>query len=202
MDVSTADTDDVADPDTAVDPESADAPDAISNAVVRVEWPSKRYEGVQALDDVTLNARDNEVLALVGDNGAGKSTLTKCLAGVISPTDGDMDVRRDGELTEHVFDDSTDAQEAGIGTVFQELSLSGQHDVASNVFTGREPVVDSRLKRFFRHVDRDRMEREAVDALDEIGFRVDPRAKTAELSGGQQQAIAVPARSSRTRRSS
>jgi len=75
--------------------------------------------------------------------------------------------------------------------VYQELNPSGQHDVASNVFMGREPVVDGRLKCVFRHVDRDRMEREAVDALDEIGFRLDPRAKTAELSGGQQQAIAV-----------
>jgi len=61
---------------------------------------------------VTLNVRNNEVLALVGD-GAGKSTLIKCLAGVISPTDGEMDVRRGGKLTEHVFDDSTTHRRRG-----------------------------------------------------------------------------------------
>lgn len=161
------------------------------DAIVSVGGLSKRYEGVQALDGVTFDVHENEILALVGDNGAGKSTLIKSLAGVINPTSGSIHVRRDGELAEHVFDDPNDARQAGIETVFQNLSLSGQHDVASNVFMGREPIQDGRFRRLFGHVDRDRMEREAVEGLEQIGFRVDPTAPTSELSGGQQQAIAV-----------
>ncbi|WP_459193001.1 ATP-binding cassette domain-containing protein [Halosimplex sp. J119] len=162
-----------------------------ADAVIEFDGLSKRYEGVQALEDVSFRIEESEVLALVGDNGAGKSTLIKCLAGVITPTSGAISIRRDGRLTEHVLDDPNDARQAGIETVFQELGLSGQHDVASNVFMGREPIRDGRLWRLLGHVDREQMEREAVSALDRIGFSVDPNASTAELSGGQRQAIAV-----------
>ncbi|WP_436931607.1 ATP-binding cassette domain-containing protein [Halosimplex halobium] len=166
--------------------EAADTP------VVRVEGLSKRYEGVQALDDVDLDIVDNEVLALVGDNGAGKSTLVKSLTGVISPTAGTIYVRdENGELAEQTIEDPSDAQEVGIETVFQDLALSGQHDVASNVYMGREPRQSNLLGRLLRRVDRDRMEEGATEALAEIGFQVDPTAPTAELSGGQQQATAV-----------
>ena len=165
---------------------------AVRETIVRIEGLSKRYEGVQALEDVSLDILDNEVLALVGDNGAGKSTLIKSLTGVISPTAGRIFIRDEtGELTERTVEDPSDAQAAGIETVFQDLALSGQHDVASNVFMGREPVMDGFVGRVLRRVDRPRMEREASEALAEIGFQVDPTAPTAELSGGQQQAAAV-----------
>jgi len=161
------------------------------DTIIEFDGLSKRYEGVQALDGVSFEVKDNEVLALVGDNGAGKSTLIKSLAGVISPTGGSIHVRRDGSLSRQVLEDPNDAREAGIETVFQDLGLSGQHDVASNVFMGREPTVDGFAGRLLGHVDREYMEREAVNALSRIGFSVDPGAKTAELSGGQRQAIAV-----------
>lgn len=184
--MSTVDTDDTTE--TGTDGRSSNADD---EAIIRVDGISKRYEGVQALDDVTLDIRDNEILALVGDNGAGKSTLIKSLAGVITPTAGTIHVRRNGRLEEHMFEDPTDARRAGIETVFQDLSLSGQHDVASNVFMGREPIESGRFKQIFGHVDREYMEQGAVEGLDRIGFQVDPNAPTNELSGGQQQAIAV-----------
>lgn len=179
------------DADEVVAPDSESATDAEPTPIIRVDGLSKRYEGVQALNDVTFEVRENEVLALVGDNGAGKSTFIKSLSGVITPTSGSIHVRRDGVLEEHVFEDPNDARQAGIETVFQNLSLSGQHDVATNVFMGREPIQEGRFKRLVGHVDRERMEREAVAGLDQIGFQVDPSAPTNELSGGQQQAIAV-----------
>jgi simple sugar transport system ATP-binding protein len=188
--MSTADADETSESDQSAGSD-ANGSDSGSGTFLRVEGLSKRYEGVQALEDVTLEVKENEVLALVGDNGAGKSTLIKSLAGVISPTSGSIHIQRDGQLTEHVLDDPNDAQKAGIETVFQELGLSGQHDVASNVFMGREPAQEGLLRSVLGHVDRERMEQEAVAALERIGFRVDPKARTAELSGGQQQAIAV-----------
>lgn len=160
--------------------------------IVSVRGLSKRYEGVQALEDVSLDVYDNEVLALVGDNGAGKSTLVKCLCGVTQPTAGTIHVRNDaGEMIERNVDDPSDAQEFGIETVFQNLALSGQHDVAQNVFMGREPREDGFAGKWLRRVDREQMNRRTNEALNEIGFAVDPTAPTAELSGGQQQATAV-----------
>jgi ABC-type sugar transport system ATPase subunit len=172
-------------------PEEGEPADVSEMPVLRVSGLSKRYEGVQALDDVSLDVEDNEVLALVGDNGAGKSTLIKLLTGVIDPTGGTLHVRENGSLVPRTIDDPNEAQEIGIETVFQDLGLSGQHDVASNVFMGREPVRDDLFGSLLRRVDREQMERRSVEALEEIGFSVDPTARTAELSGGQQQAIAV-----------
>lgn len=162
-----------------------------ATTIVRFENIAKRFEGVQALEDVSLDVYRNEILALVGDNGAGKSTLIKILAGVLAPTRGQVYLRQNGALRPRSLDTPNDAKAAGIETVFQNLELSTQHDVASNVFLGREPVEDGILGRVFRLIDRASMESQATDALEEIGFRVDPKAITSELSGGQQQAVAV-----------
>jgi ABC-type sugar transport system ATPase subunit len=188
MAVSDEDAGDGAEPSTPGGEQIVDADDGV---IVSIEGLSKRYEGVQALEDIDLDVRENEVLALVGDNGAGKSTLIKSLAGVISPTAGRIRVREDGELEEKRLDDANEAKAAGIETVFQDLSLSDQHDVATNVFMGREPLEEGWIGSVLRRVDRERMNRESIEALEEIGFRVDPEARTAELSGGQRQAVAV-----------
>ena len=163
------------------------------DVILAAENVAKHYGGIVALEDVSLSVHDNEVLAIVGDNGAGKSTFIKLLSGVIPATSGQFYVRgrEDDELGEVVLDSPSKAKESGIETVFQDMALSKQHDVAANIFMGREPRDDGVLGTLFRRVDRDRMEREAVDALDEIGFQMDPAATTEELSGGQQQAVAV-----------
>jgi ABC-type sugar transport system ATPase subunit len=159
--------------------------------LIRLEGISKRYEGVQALTDVSLDIRENEILALVGDNGAGKSTLIKILAGVTSQTAGDLYVRREGRMRHRTMDDPKDARSAGIETVFQDLGLSSKHDVATNVYMGREPTKDGLRGTLLRNIDRDRMNRGTIEALDQIGFRIDPYAPVNELSGGQKQAVAV-----------
>lgn len=164
------------------------------DVIISARDVSKHYGGIRALDGVDLDIHDNEVIALVGDNGAGKSTFIKLLTGVISNTEGSFHIRENGgsgELEEVILDSPLKAQEVGIETVFQELSLSKQHDVAANIFMGREPLEDGLKGRLFRHKNRDLMEQESYDALDEIGFEMDTSAVVEELSGGQQQAVAV-----------
>jgi ABC-type sugar transport system ATPase subunit len=171
---------------------STDGPGAQRNeSILGIEDISKHYEGVEALSNVSLDVYDNEVLAIVGDNGAGKSTLIKTIAGVIKPTSGQIYIRTENGLEPRSLDDPNDAKDAGIETVFQDLQLSKKHDVAKNVFLGREPIVEGLKGSVLRKIDRERMDRESIEALAEIGFSVDPKAKTAELSGGQQQAVAV-----------
>lgn len=163
------------------------------DTILAVEDISKHYGSIVALEDVSLSVKENEVLSIVGDNGAGKSTLIKLLSGVIPATSGDF-YMHDAEskmLEEIVLDSPSMAKRAGIETVFQDMSLSFQHDVAANVFMGREPLRDSLSGKLLRRIDRDHMEHRSVEALDEIGFEIDPRAIASELSGGQQQAIAV-----------
>lgn len=150
--------------------------------VLRATGLRKSYGNVAALDGVSLELHSGEILALVGDNGAGKSTLVSILAGVQQPDSGEIEI--DGR---HVTIESPKrAQELGIATVFQDLALVNQRDVAANLFLGREPV------RWGVVVDRARMYREAASIIARL--RVDlpsARALAEELSGGQRQAVAV-----------
>src|SRR3954464_11084794 len=98
---------------------------------------SKSYPGVMALDDVSLHVNRGEVVGLIGENGAGKSTLMRVLGGVIAPSEGVIapgeGVIRIGG-TDHARVTVTEATQAGIAFVHQELNLFENLDVAANVF--------------------------------------------------------------------
>jgi ribose transport system ATP-binding protein len=96
---------------------------------------TKRYGGVVALDDASLNVRAGEVRGLVGANGAGKSTLVKCLTGLVQPGAGEVLV--DGRRLS--FGRPSESLRAGIASVPQELTVAPTMTVAENVMLGREP---------------------------------------------------------------
>ncbi|NED90899.1 sugar ABC transporter ATP-binding protein, partial [Streptomyces sp. SID11233] len=102
--------------------------------VLALRGVSKRFGAVQALTDVELEVHAGEVLALVGDNGAGKSTLVKTIAGAHSIDDGVIE----WEGRPVSINRPHDAQELGIATVYQDLSLCDNLDVVGNLFLGRE----------------------------------------------------------------
>ena len=93
-----------------------------------LEHVEKRFPGVHALKDVSLEIRPHEVVGLVGENGAGKSTLMRILAGVYQPDTGA--IRIAGQQTRLVS--ATDAMAKGIGMVFQEQSLLSNLTVGVN----------------------------------------------------------------------
>jgi ABC-type sugar transport system ATPase subunit len=161
-------------------PQGLDAPIAVELRDV-----VKRFGGVVALNRVSLTARRGQVTALIGDNGAGKSTIIRCLSGVHQPDEGHVLV--DGEPV--TLATPLDARAAGIQTVFQELALADNLDIAANIFLGRE------LKRGVRGLFRLRkrqMEAEAEAVLSRYGIRM-PSAKSSvnRLSGGQRQGVAI-----------
>jgi D-xylose transport system ATP-binding protein len=153
-----------------------------SIALLTASGLAKRFGPVRALEDVDFRLDRGEVVALCGDNGAGKSTFISMLAGVTEPDHGQ--IRIDGR---RVFLTSPlRAQEYGIATVFQDLALVEQRDVAANLFLGREPV------RLGLVVDRRRMVREAAEVIERLKVQL-PSVRTlvSGLSGGQRQAVAV-----------
>jgi ABC-type sugar transport system ATPase subunit len=148
---------------------------------------TKRFGHVTALNSVDLTAYMGQVLAVVGDNGAGKSSLIKTISGVYRPDEGTIKV--DGN--ERAFHAPSDAKDAGIATVFQDLALVEVLDVATNLFLGQVP-------RRGPFVDRRRMERESRAFLDELNVTVaNVRTPIGMLSGGQRQIVAI-ARAMRT----
>ena len=120
---------------------------------------SKRFGGVTALDDVDLELRRGEILALLGENGAGKSTLIKILAGIYRPDSGSI---RIGDETVTIRD-VADADRNGIRVIHQELSLAPNLSIAENIYLGREP-------RKWGLLDRQCMVRYATALIEELGL--------------------------------
>ncbi len=148
--------------------------------ILRVNGLSKRFGGVQALDNVDFDLRYGEIHALVGENGAGKSTLIKVLGGVYSRDSGKVEF--DGK--EVIFNRPIEAQEAGIAIIYQELSLMSSLNVIENIFMGR---MTSR----FGIIDWKDLERRTREVLDIIGLDIDPNTTVSDLTISQRQMIEI-----------
>ena len=105
-------------------------------SLLQIKDISMSFGSVKALDGVNLEIGEGTVLGLVGDNGAGKSTLMKIVTGIYSTDVGS--VLLDGV---NLFDYSPAGRRLlGIEMIYQDLALSPQQDIASNIFLGREPT--------------------------------------------------------------
>ncbi|MGW4054216.1 sugar ABC transporter ATP-binding protein [Streptomyces sp. NPDC004779] len=155
---------------------SASAP-----TVLEARGVGKRFPGVVALDDVSFTLRAGETHALVGENGAGKSTLIKVLTGVHRPDAGELLLA--GSPVS--FARPSEAQSAGISTIYQEVNLVPLMSVARNIFLGREP------KNRLRLIDFPSMHEQAAELLGGFGVTVDPRRPLHTLGLGTQQMVAL-----------
>jgi len=153
--------------------------------IVKMVNISKRFGAVQALDRVSLDVNEGEVLGLLGDNGAGKSTLIKILAGIFPPTEGE--IYFEGEPVR--LSSPKEARELGIETVHQKLSLVDIMTISRNFFLGREPVKKIGP---FSFLDKRKMDEECRKVVTQVGVRVrDPNEYVSILSGGERQAISI-----------
>jgi ribose transport system ATP-binding protein len=153
----------------------------MQEVILEVDGVSKSFPGVKALDQVSFDLRRGEVHALVGENGAGKSTLMKILSGVYQADEGI--IRFKGR--EVRFHDSTQARDAGIGIIYQELNLIPHLSVAANIFVGREPLT--RL----RTLNEKKMNEEAVAILARLNLRIDPTITLNRLPISKQQMVEI-----------
>jgi ribose transport system ATP-binding protein len=153
---------------------------AVSLPLLDVRQISKQFAGVRALDDVSLTLNRGEVLAVVGENGAGKSTLMRIVAGVETPTSGQIVV--DGQSVQ--FTSIAQALLLGISLIHQELNLADNLSVGANIFLGREP-------RTFGFIDRRAIDRDSRKYLEMVGLDVDPQTVVSTLSIGKQQLVEI-----------
>lgn len=141
----------------------------------------KSFLGVRVLDGVDLQVRPGEVHAVVGENGAGKSTLMKVVSGVHQPDEGTVEFAG----APRTFRSPREAQQAGIGIVYQELTLLPERTVAENVCLGREP-----LRRGI--VDRRAMLSHTAGLLASIGEgSLPPDTRVGRLGVAQQQVVEI-----------
>jgi ABC-type sugar transport system ATPase subunit len=149
---------------------------------VRLEHVSKRFPGVQALSDVSLEIAAGSCHALCGENGAGKSTLGRILAGLQSPDSGQLFVFG----REVNFTSPRDALAAGIAMVHQELAFCENMSIAENLCLGAMPSRGV-------FVDREEMRRRAEAQLAETGTKLDVGRRLGELSIGNRQMVQIAA---------
>jgi fructose transport system ATP-binding protein len=160
--------------------------DAISHPLLETRDLSKHYGGVKALSGIDFNVGHHQTVAIVGDNGAGKSTLVKLLSGADQPDSGS--IMFDG--VELSFRTPTEARQAGIETVYQNLALADDLDVVANLFLGREEVV-ARLGPLSLLSLR-KMRDKARNMLGETGVQIEDLTEPMRsLSGGQRQGVAI-----------
>ena len=137
---------------------------------------TKRFPGIIANDDITLQLRKGEIHALLGENGAGKSTLMSVLFGLYQPEEGK--IRVNGK--DVVIRDPNDANALGIGMVHQHFKLVECFTVLDNIILGAEPCKFGFLNKAEA--------REKVNALSErYGLHVDLDAKIEDITVGMQQ---------------
>ncbi|QHM70926.1 galactofuranose ABC transporter, ATP-binding protein YtfR [Mixta intestinalis] len=151
-----------------------------SDRLLDIRGVSKFFPGVKALDNVSFSLQRGEIMALLGENGAGKSTLIKVLTGVYTRDAGEIWLN--GQMINPR--NTAQAQQAGIGTVYQEVNLLPNMSVADNLFIGREP-------RRFGMVDRKAMARQARALLHRYGFVLDVTRPLGHYSVAMQQIIAI-----------
>jgi len=158
-----------------------------TSTVLSARGVVKSFGNVEALRAVDFDVRPAEVVALMGDNGAGKSTLVKILSGAIRPDGGVVRVAGD-EVT---FSSPVEAREAGIETVYQDLSLADTLNPTANLFLGREVRRRGLLGRL-GFLDNRQMRALAAEAFASLNVTVtSTHDEVGNLSGGQRQGIAV-----------
>ena len=142
---------------------------------------SKRFPGVLALDNVNLRIYAGRVNAIVGENGAGKSTLMNIMSGVYTDYEGELILN--GEKVS--FKNTTDARNAGISIIHQELQLILYLSIAENIFLGREPLNNA------NYIDIKKMRKDAKALLEKLEFTKDVKTKVSMLRVGQQQIVEI-----------
>ena len=154
--------------------------------LVRMEHINKFFGQVQALNDVSFNVRESEIVGLLGDNGAGKSTLIKILTGALSASSGDIFIK--GQKAD--IRSTSDAIKHGIETIYQDSALVTQLSIARNLFLGREPLKGPA---FLGRMNQDMMNEVARDLLRKVGISkpIPPTTPISALSGGERQAVAI-----------
>lgn len=142
---------------------------------------TKTFPGIIANDNVNLEVKENEVLAILGENGAGKSTLMSVLFGAYPPDAGRILIHgKEVKIT-----DPNVATKLGIGMVHQHFKLVHNYTVTENIVLGKEPTVGGFV------LSLKEAEKKVARLSDRYGLMVDPRAKIDDITVGQQQRVEI-----------
>ena len=149
--------------------------------MLTAEKIGKKFSGITALSDVSMELLPGKVTAIIGENGAGKSTLMKILSGVYPEYEGKIIYK--GE--EVRFENPREAQACGIAIIHQELNLIPDLSITENIFLGRE------LINTWGFLDKNGMHQKTQELLTRLKLDVNPKTLIRDLKLGQQQVVEI-----------
>jgi len=154
------------------------------SAVLEVRELGKRFGGIRAVDGVSFDVEDGEILGIIGPNGSGKSTLFNCILGQLSPSAGD--VRLDGRPVTGMR--PCDLNRLGVSRTFQLLQVFPELTVRENLILAAQEHKGTMLSRLFGARDAG-LTGDADRMID--FFRLAPVAanRAGALSYGQQKLL-------------
>jgi simple sugar transport system ATP-binding protein len=152
----------------------------MTHPVIEMLHITKRFPGIVANDDISLELKKGEIHALLGENGAGKSTLMSVLFGLYKPEIGE--IRKDGKVVN--IHNPNDANALGIGMVHQHFKLVENFTVLDNIIMGVEPNK-------FGFIKRAEARKEIIEVSNRYGLLVDVSAKIEDITVGMQQRVEI-----------
>lgn len=155
-------------------------PQPSGDVIIETRNVSRLYPGVTALDQVSYRVYRNKVNVLIGENGAGKSTMMKMLAGVETPSSGE--ILLDGQVVS--LNSTHQAEKQGISIIFQELNLFPNMNVMENIFIANEYFQRGVINEKYQYAL-------AKSLLERLQLDVDPYAPLGELGIGHQQLVEI-----------
>lgn len=141
---------------------------------------TKKFPGIIANDNITLQLKKGEIHALLGENGAGKSTLMSVLFGMYQPEEGV--IKKNGQPVK--IHGPNDATKLGIGMVHQHFKLVHNFTVLENIILGVEPTNAGFLTL-------DNARRQIVEISNRYGLQVDPDSYISDITVGMQQRVEI-----------
>lgn len=147
-----------------------------TNYAIEMLGITKKFPGIIANDNITLQLKRGEIHALLGENGAGKSTLMSVLFGLYQPEEGV--IKKDGQVVS--IKDPNDANALGIGMVHQHFKLVECFTVLDNIIMGVEPTKLGFLQK-------DAARKKVLALSQKYGLQVDPDARIEDITVGMQQ---------------
>lgn len=151
-----------------------------NDVILKAEQITKVYPGTVALKNVDFNIYRGKVNVLIGENGAGKSTLMKIIAGVEQATRGRLLL----EGNEIAPASPREAEQHGIGIIYQELNLFPNLSISENIFVAHERTRAG----IINHGEQEAITRELLSRLEQP---LDPKTLVADLRIGQQQIVEI-----------